>query len=271
MASGISDSFGLSYLDSTGTFPTAQMVNALLQPQQQRISALQTQKTAVTSQISAMGSLQSKFSALQSAINAMQFQNQVFSRAVTDNTPTGQQAIATATADHTAQTGSFKLTVDQVATTTSRTGTAGISRADFDQTAAFANAGLATTPTAGKLTINGVQIDASAATSVDDVMTAINAASAQTHVTASYVLDGSGNPTGIQISNDGSQPPGTAIHLGSAADTSNFFAATKIATATQVGEDITSTATLGRAHSISPGSRSPLPESRAWLPRACAG
>lgn len=241
MVSGISFSGLASGLD------TPKIIDALLKVDQTRIDNLKLQRSALDSQVSSLGTLKSKLLTLQTRLDALRFQSQVLTQSATSNQPT----IATATVDSTATPGTFRVTVDQLATATRRQGAANISTQWFDQSLAPGAAGWSLAPTAGRFTINGVGITVASPTSIDDFVQAINAAQSQTGVIASYVTDGAGRSVGIQIQNDGSKPPGAAIQLGSAGDTSNFLNAAKLATATQAGETVQSTTTLGRLSTTS--------------------
>lgn len=239
MASGISFSGLSSGMDTAG------IINTLLKVDQVRIDALQFNRSSIDRQVSAVGTLKSKLSTLQTKLEAFRFQSQVLLRSATTDTPSGQAPSVTATADSTAAVGSFKVTVDWLATATNRHGLTGVGNEAIDLTSSLSTAGLALTPTAGRFTINGVSIDASAATTVQGFVDAIN--NQQSGVIAEAV-DAGGNPSAtpvrIQLRNaDGSN---TAILAGSAGDTSNFLTAAKLSTAVQVGDRLESTATLGR-------------------------
>lgn len=241
---------GIAFSGIASGLNTSQIIEALLTTDRSRIDGLRSQKTAITSRVSAAGTLKSKLSTLISKLEAMRFQNQVMTRAATSSNAIG----VTATATSAAAIGSFKVTVDQLATTTRRDGVTGIGTQSITTTGAgtLATSGMTLTPTAGRFTINGVAIDVVAPDEVDDFVAAINAASASTGVKADYVLDGLGKPSKIRIYNDTVGPPptapGTPIRLGSAGDTSNFLTAAKLATATQAGDEVVSLDTLGRAN-----------------------
>ncbi len=242
----MADTAGISFTGLASGLDTKAIISAIVKVDQTRIDGLTTQQTAVKDQISAAGTLRSKMAALTTSLNALRFQRQILAQSATTDTVSGQPTIVSAAADSTATPGAFLVNVDQIATATKRLGTTGTGRADFDSAASFQSSGLSLTPTAGSFTINGISINATAATKVDDFVSAINAAQAQTHVIASYVTNGGGNPVGIKFDNDGSQPVGTAIRVGSAGDTSNFLTAAKLSTAAQAGETLQSTDTLGR-------------------------
>jgi flagellar hook-associated protein 2 len=236
---------GIQFTGLASGLDTNALITAMLKVDQTRIDTLNQRRTTLDAQVSAIGTLRSKLSTLDDKLNALRFQSQVFTRSVTTDTPSGQAPIVSASADSTAQVGSFKLTVIQLATATHRTGATGVGDPSISTGAPLGQSGLALTPTQGKFTINGVQIDASAAATFDDFITAINAQTASTGVTASYVLDGAGNKVGVQLQNDAAHL-GQSILAGSAGDTSNFLTAAKLSTAVQAGDTVQSTDTLGR-------------------------
>ncbi len=249
MATSSTSSAASSAIQFTGLasgLDTNALITAMLKVDQTRIDTLTQQRATVDAQISAIGTLRSKLNTLDDKLQALRFQTQVFTRSATTDTPSGQAPIVGVSADYTAQLGSFKVTVNQLATQTHRTGASGVGDQTINTTAPLAQSGLALTPTQGKFTINGVQIDASAAATFDDFVNAINAQTANTGVQASYVLDANGNPTGVQLANDAAHS-GQPILAGSAGDTSNFLTAAKLATAVQAGDTLRSTDTLGRA------------------------
>jgi flagellar hook-associated protein 2 len=235
---------GIAFTGLASGLNSTQIIEALLTTDNGRIAALQQQKATISSRMSAIGTLKSKLNTVIAKAEALRFQNQVMARGTATSNPVGVSATATSQA----AIGSFTVTVDQLATSTRRDGATGLGTESFTATGAgsLATSGLLLTPTAGRFTINGTAIDVVAPDEVDDFIAAINAAEATTGVRADYVLDGGGNPTRVRIYN--TTTPGAPIQLGSAGDTSNFLNATKLATATQVGDDVISTTTLGRAN-----------------------
>ncbi|TAK24678.1 MAG: hypothetical protein EPO26_05550 [Chloroflexota bacterium] len=219
-----------------------QLIDAMLSVDKGRVDALKAKQAQLGSRISSVGNVRSKLSTLLSKLDALRFQSQIMTRSISSSLADA----VSATADSSAAVGSFKVTVDQLATTTRRDGASGVGNPSFDELGALASSGLALTPTAGRFTINGTQITVAAPTKIQDFVDAINASTASHHVVASYVLDGGGNKVGIRLDNDGTQAPGVAISVGSAGDTSNFLTAAKLDVATQAGETLASTSTLGR-------------------------
>jgi flagellar hook-associated protein 2 len=234
-----------SGLDSAG------IIEALLTVDKGRITALQRQKTTISSRVSSIGTVKSKLSTLVSKLEGLRFQNQVMARTATSS----NSAAVSASATSDAALGTFDVTVDQLATATRRQGAAGLGQESFDPTR-LAGSGLVLTPTAGRFTINGVSIDVTGPPPPDSIQDFVDAINARelgpggTGVHADYVYDGFGQPTGIRLFN--TTTPGATIRLGSAADTSNFLTAARLDTAPQVGDEIASAATLGRALVSSP-------------------
>src|SRR5260221_548496 len=147
---------GIAFTGLSSGLDTAKIVDAMLKIDQTRVDALQTQRAAVTNQVSMFGTLKSKLATMQTAMDALRFQSQLFTRSVTTDTPSGQPAVVNATADSTATIGSFKVTVDQLATQAKRLGATGVGSDAINTGVAVGVSGLRTTPTSGTVTINGV-------------------------------------------------------------------------------------------------------------------
>ncbi|HEV8637872.1 MAG TPA: flagellar filament capping protein FliD [Chloroflexota bacterium] len=237
---------GIAFTGLASGLNSSQIIDALLSVDKSRVDGLRAQKAAISTRVSSIGTVKSKLSALMSKLEALRFQSQVLARTATSS----NSAAVTANATSEAALGPFDVTVDQLATATRRQGTVGLGQESFDPLK-LADSGLVLAPTAGRFTVNGVAINVANPTRVQDFVDAINAAEGSTGVRADYLLDGLGQPTGVRIYNT-TNPAGTAIKLGSAGDTSNFLTAAKLDTATQVGDQIASTTTLGRALVSSP-------------------
>jgi flagellar hook-associated protein 2 len=234
---------GIAFTGIASGLNTSQIIDALLSVDKNRVAELQQQKATNSTRVSSIGMVKSKLSTLMSKLDALRFQSQVLARSATSS----NSAAVTANATSDAALGPFDVTVDQLATATRRQGAAGLGKDWIDPTK-LADSGMVLTPTAGRFTVNGVSINVANPTRVQDFVDAMNAAElgpGGTGVHADYIYDGSGNPTGIKLYNTAN--PGKAIKLGSAGDTSNFLTAAKLDTATQVGDEIDSTTTLGRA------------------------
>ncbi|HEY3108777.1 MAG TPA: flagellar filament capping protein FliD [Chloroflexota bacterium] len=243
----------ISFSGIASGLDTNAIIGSMLKVDQARIDGLRSQRSVLETQISVVGQLRGKVLGFQSKLDALRFQSQLFTRSAATDTPSGQPTVVGATANSSAQVGSFKVWVDQLATATKRVGGASIGDQTFLPNAAVASSGLVTPPTAGRFTINGVSIDATGATTMQQFVNAINNMTndptTPTGVIAELV-DNAGNPSGtptkLQLRNaNGSN---NAISLGSAGDTSNFLTATKLSTAVQGATDrVASVDTLGRA------------------------
>jgi flagellar hook-associated protein 2 len=250
----VAEASSISFSGIASGLDTNAIIGTMLKVDQLRIDGLTNQRKVLETQISVVGQLRAKILGFQSKLDALRFQSQLFTRSASTDTPSGQPTVVGATANSTAQVGSFKVWVDQLATATKRVGGAAIGDQTFAPNAALASSGLTTTPTAGRFTINGVSIDATAATTMQQFVNAINGMTndptSPTGVIAELV-DNAGNPsatpTKVQLRNaDGLN---TAISLGSAGDTSNFLTATKLSTAVQGASDrVASLDTLGRTN-----------------------
>lgn len=162
---------------------------------------------------------------------------------------TSNSAIATATTNDDANTGTYSFDISQLATAAQINGTSNISQTlvpdDNPADVTLATAGFATPVTAGTFTVNGQQITVSTSESLqqvfDDIASATNNA-----VTAAY------NSEADTITLSSSSP----IVLGSATDTSNFL---QVAGLYTNGKDsITSNSTLGSVQLDVPMSQSDL-------------
>lgn len=239
---------GIQFTGLASGLDTKALIDAMLRADQSRLDALKTRQTAATNQVSAIGTLKSKFAALDAKLQALRFASQILTnKAVTDVT-----GPLTASADSTAVAGSFKVTISRLASATQRTGGAAISDQTISLSSPLSSAGLALTPTTGKFTVNGVQIDASAFTTLQQFLDAITNSAAG--VTAEgYDATGAASTTnvvGIRLRNTNGST--TAITVGTAGDTSNFLRAVKLDVAVQSADRIQSTTTLGRLSTTAP-------------------
>jgi flagellar hook-associated protein 2 len=250
----VAETSAISFSGIASGLDTQAIINTMLKVDQARIDGLRGQQKVLDTQISAVGQLRSKILTFQSKLDGLRFQSQLMTRSTSTDTPSGQPIVVGATATSGAQVGSFKVWVDQLATATRRVGAGAIGDQTFDSAAPLASSGLAQTPTAGRFTVNGVSIDASGATKIDDFVAAINDQTGATGVVAELVDDAgnpSATPTKVQLRNTSGL--NTAISLGSAGDTSNFLNAVRLSTAVQGASDrVASTTPLGRASTSAP-------------------
>jgi flagellar hook-associated protein 2 len=150
----------------------------------------------------------------------------------------GTTATVSASATTSATVGSFKVTVEQLATSTFVNSASALSTA-IDPNALLKNTNLSTSVTAGTFTVNGTQITVDPETqTLNDVMTQIAGVAGVTG--AALVADSSGRNNLLQISS------GANVTLGSGSDTSNFLTAMNLL-GSNSGTTRTSTANLGVA------------------------
>lgn len=203
------------------SFDTQAVVKALAAVAQAPIASMQKKQDALQQKSLIVARLQTEIATLLSTANRMLLPDSVSAKTATV-TGTG----VTASARSNAATGTFNVSVLQVATSTTATGSA--LTAPLDAASPLNSSNFGTPVTAGSFTIKTgqgtavVSVDP-ATQSLNDVIDAINAQSATTGVTASL----SAGPTG-QLDLLDLQSAAGPIQLGTGADTSNFLAATNL-------------------------------------------
>ncbi len=214
---------------------TAALIQSILAQKQQPITSLQNEINAEKAQSAAITEINGRLSGLLTAIQ--QFDTPTYLQPMTAAVaPGGTTPQVSATASGGAAAGSFKVTVNHLATATTVSSPNAIGAA-IDPTAVLNTTNLATAITAGTFTVNGTSISVDPTTdTLNSVMSKIQAAIPGS--TVSLVNDASGRPNKIQISS------GSPVTLGSGADTSNFLAATNLL-ASPSGNTRTSTGALG--------------------------
>ena len=228
---------------------TTTIIEQLMMFERKPILALEQRKTAITQKDSAFQSLNTRLSALRSKLADLTFERNLKPKKVT----TSAESVLTATAGSGAAEGSYRIKVNQLATSTSLASSGGIAAAATGTLKlSEVKPATAAAVTTGTFTIGGatIRIDDTSAT-LNDVVAAINVAGGKAP-DASYqpskvvVLDSNGaayypvmgdpalpNLTGLgasaasltaegQIRLDVALQPSVAI--GSGADTSNFLA-----------------------------------------------
>ena len=189
------------------------LADALMAIEHKPVDLLTAQQEKLTGQKALYKEIQT---ALQSVLDAAKAVAKPNSLSMATATVSNEDYL-TASADNTAATGTYKVTVQQLATSsrlTSGFATAlGISaKADTTKTLNNAAAGLGATFTTGVVTINGTQVSVNADTdTMDSVISRIN--STVSGVTASY---DSGTDM-LKLSS------ASAINVGALGDTSNFL------------------------------------------------
>ena len=223
---------------STG-YDTAQLIEQLMAVERRPVLLMQQRQNAIKTRSDAWRDVGMRLSTLKSRAASLKSAS-VFN---VKSAASSADKIVSASANSAAATGTYKVWVDRLATSTKAAGASELGRG-LDMQEKLADAGFSITPTAGTFTINGVQIRIDADTvmsdGVDDassnsVLGLINNSAAG--VTASVV----GNRMKL-TANDGLSP----VIVGSGGDTSNFLTAARLLGAAS-GTTITSQGSLGVA------------------------
>ncbi len=214
---------------------TASIIQQLQAVNKAKLQPIQNQITQQNSISQAYTNLNTNLSALLTTIQ--NFSNANYLQGATASVlPGGTSPTVSATASAGAAAGSFKVTVNHLATATNVASPGAIGAA-IDPTALLQNDKLAIAVQAGTFTVNGAQISIDPTTdTLNSVIAKIQAAAPGT--TAQLVNDSSGRLNLLQISNAG------GVQLGSGGDTSNFLGAMNLL-ASPSGTTRTSTANLG--------------------------
>lgn len=216
-------------------FDWKSLVNQLMEVERAPIARLEKEQVANSSRTKALNDLGDKLSALQTASTALK-DVALFSGRTAKSGTSGSTWGVSAGAG--AATGSYKIAVSQLATSTVRTGASDIS-SGLSATSDVSGLTLATlrtavAPTAGTFTVNGQQVTVALTDSLQDVFDAIKAATGD-DITASY--DETTDLVTLTSASD------TTITLGAANDTSNLLRALKLG---NNGTDtVTSSGSLG--------------------------
>ena len=221
---------------------TADIISQLMALERRPIQALQKKQSSLQQRTDALRDVATCLTTLKSTLETLAKSATFTVKKVSTDIPSTSPAIVTATASASAASGSFKVTVSQLATSTARTSVAAIGQ-PVDQAATLSQAGFATTPTTGFFTVNGVQITVDESTTLNDgansIVYKLNNSGAG--VTASVV------DNRLVLTSSAHAP----IQLGSGADTSNFLTVAKLLAAPQVDQgtyyEVTSTGNLGVA------------------------
>jgi flagellar hook-associated protein 2 len=196
---------------------------------------LESEKTSNSQKVSQLSTFGTRLTALQSSASALKADG-LFSKRTAASAASSGAWSASAAAD--TATGSYKITVTQLATAASLTGTSDIGRAlnpggDDVSTLTVATLPISQAVTAGTFTVNGKQVSVALSDSLEDVFDKIATATGG-DVTATY--DHTSDRISLTSSNGN-------VVLGAANDTSNFLRALKLG---NNGTDtVTSSAKLG--------------------------
>lgn len=205
------------------------MVEQLADVQRAPQRRLRTDQSNLNRVGDALASLAQELQSLQTKAKALKDAQLYNTRGVVST----DSHVATASVGSSASTGTYLFSFTQLATTASQRGGVNIAQgvnANTDITSSAA--GFAAPVSAGRFTINDQQITVAAGDTLNDVLSRV---AAQTGLTASY--DSAADK--ITLSDSAGNP----IVLGSAADTSNFLQATRLAN--NGGSAITSSHELG--------------------------
>jgi len=210
----------ISGLLSNSTFDWKSVVDQLIQADSAPVTALQTQKTVNTNQITALTSLQSSLTDLQSSIQDIRANDLFDLRNVTSDT-TGTTWNSNSASG--ATVGSYKFAVQQLATAAQTQGAAdqgqGLAPTSVVSGTTLATLNTASAVTAGTFTVNGQPVTVALTDSLQDVFDKISTATGG-NVTGSY------DPSADGITLTSASGP---VLLGAANDTSNFFQVMKLA------------------------------------------
>jgi flagellar hook-associated protein 2 len=222
-------------LVSSSTFDWKSIVDQLIAAESTPVTKLTAEKTANTDKTTALTTIKTALTDLQDSVQAMRADNIFSLRTVSSNV--ASTTWKTSSASNT-PVGSYTIAVSQLATKAAQVGQsdvgARLSATSDVSGLTLANLNTATAVTAGKFTINGAQITVGTADSLQDVFNAISTATGG-DVTGSY------DPAQDKISLQSASH--AQVLLGSTVDSSNFFAAMKLAN--NGGDTVTSSGKLG--------------------------
>jgi flagellar hook-associated protein 2 len=202
---------------------TRQIVAQLMALERRPLTLLQGRQTAQATRLTALQNVKSQISSLLDAINNLTKPNALNTKSATVDAASYSSGVLNVTVGPDATPGTFRVTVNQIATPTRVNSSGPIGQA-INRSAPLASAGFRVAPITtvngnpATFSINGRVISIDITTTLDDVITRINSSGAG--VTASLVADASGRANNaVQLIS----APGQAIQLGSGADTSNLL------------------------------------------------
>ena len=232
MSSGVSLSGLASGLD------TKSIIEQLMSLERRPLDNIKAKQTAHNSRVSAVKSVQDLIGSLQTAAKGLSERSKMNAKSAVTDTPNTSPAVLSASASADAINGSFKVTVKQLATATRVSSGAAIGTA-IDPTKTLTEAGFRYAVNYGTFRINGQAITVDETTTLNDLVSDIDAIEV---LTATLVADADGRPSNrLQIVAD----PGHSIQLGSLSDTSNALRLLNLSDAVINGNTVVSSTNLG--------------------------
>lgn len=226
---------GLQLSGLASNFDWKSLVDQLMSLERAPIARIESEQRNNTLRNNALGDLGTRLSALNTAATALQGEGLFTGRKATSSASTGawSSSVSAGTA-----TGSYKITVSQLATNARRLGGSDIGKGLHTSSdvsgLTLANLSTGSAPSAGTFSINGQKVTVALTHSLQDVFDAISTATGG-DVTATY--DHTTDRVTLTSASE------SAITLGAANDTSNFLRVMKL---TQNGGDtVTSSGALG--------------------------
>lgn len=241
MAGGISASGLITGIDSNA------LISQLMQLERQPITRLQNRITELNTQRTALTNVTNTLRTLRSRAQDFRLLDP-FNKYTSSSGD--EDVLTTSVSGSSPLVGTYSVQVIQLATATNAVGGGRVSQ-DIDPNATLENSGISTGITAGTFSINGVEFTVDPTTdSLNDVLNAINASAAG--VTATY----DASQDRLVIAN--TDPGNTAvITLGRASDTSNLLTALGVRGATQYtntngSTEVRSSTVLGAVSTLDP-------------------
>lgn len=209
----------VSGLLANSAFDWKSVVDQLVAAEGIPIKGLNKDKDTNTDKVTALADIYTSLQAVQDSLQSMRSGDVFSSRTVASDTANTTWKATSVTG---AAIGSYKVTVQQLASAAQLKGAANVGAALSDgsdlASLTLANLRTATAVTAGVFTVNGSQVTIATTDSVQDVFDKISTATGG-HVTASY----SPGADGISLTSDNGE-----LVLGASNDTSNFLSAFKL-------------------------------------------
>jgi flagellar hook-associated protein 2 len=216
-------------------FDWKSLVDQLMELERTPITRIEKEQATNTARATALKDLGTRLTTLQNAAKALKSATLFSSRTASSSGSSWSVTAAAGT-----PTGSYQISVSQLATATRREGatdiTGGLNATDDVSGLTIGTLRTAVAVTAGTFSVNGQKITVATTDSLEDVFAAIAAATGD-DVTASY----DATTDKVTLTSAGGNP----IALGAANDTSNFLTVFKLAN--NNAASVTSSGTLGAA------------------------